>query len=116
MEGYIPSRKEVNMNRNLKNRIYTVLNNGNARTPSENTNTDSNNYYEEKADIYGIKDQQKYLDKMSEMVVQNASVEQQNTNIFGIPHQFLGTTDARLTKNNNFGCDFFYNPFCVFGL
>lgn len=97
------------MNRNLKNRIYTVLNNGNARTPSENTNTDSNNYYEEKADIYGIKDQQKYLDKMSEMVVQNASVEQQNTNIFGIPHQFLGTTDARLTKNNNFGCDFFYN-------
>ena len=93
------------MNSRLKKRIYTLLN-GNARTPENSTTGAEEGDLE---NIYGVEDPSKYLDNLNKNVSENMSISKLNTNIFGVPHQFLETTDIRIDKNNNFGFGFFNN-------
>ena len=95
------------MNTNLQQRLFTLLNNNardNENTDTENTTTEET---EQKDNIYGIEDRQKYVERMTKNLTENASLDKLNTNIFGIPHQFLATTDSRIDNNNNFGYGFF---------
>ena len=90
------------MNKNLQNRIYSVLNN-NARTGGTAAAE------EEKQNIYGIKDSQQYVTNLTNNLNDNSAINKLNTNIFGLPHQFLSTTDFRFDENNYFGFGFFNN-------
>ena len=90
------------MNKNLQNRIYSVLNN-NARTGGGTAAE------EEKQNIYGIKDSQQYVTNLTNNLNDNSAINKLNTNIFGLPHQFLSTTDFRFDENNYFGFGFFNN-------
>ena len=94
------------MNTNLQNRLYSLLNN-NTRDNKNTNNTTTTEEIEQKDNIYGIKDRQTYLNNMSKIMTENASLNKLNTNIFGIPHQFLSDTDSRIDENNNFGYGFF---------
>ena len=101
------------MNNNLQNRVYSILN----RTRDTNTTTDTTNNTaatttaadEEKENIYGITDPQTYMNNLRNNLEENATIKSLNTNIFGIPHQFLSTADIRCDEKNRFGLGFFNN-------
>ena len=93
------------MNKNLQNRVYSILN-GKARTNSNSGNKAAD---EEKENIYGITDPQAYVSSLNSNISDNGNIEKLNTNIFGIPYQFLDTADFRFDKNNYFGFGFFNN-------
>ena len=87
----------------LKKRIYTILN-GNARDKEPTTDAEGD---EELQNIYGVEDPTLYLENLNNNIKANMTIQSLNTRIFGIPHQFLETTDLRLDDNNNFGFCFF---------
>lgn len=101
------------MNRNLQKRIYSILTNGNLKTPrdpeDDTSGTEGESSTEEKENIYGIEDADSYMKSLRENLENNADLEKLNTQILGMPHQFLPDTDYRITKNNNFGYGFFNN-------
>jgi hypothetical protein len=100
------------MNRNLQNRVYAILH---GRTPKDPETTDeekkeSTAETEDKENIYGITDPKMYMDKLSKNIEANYTLDKLTTNIFGMPHQFLPTTDFRFNQNNPvFGFGFFNN-------
>ena len=102
------------MNKRLQSRVYTILNNKTRdpeTTPEEGTD-DSNKSTaseEQKENIYGISDPSTYIANLNSNIKDNSSLNKLNTNIFGIPHQFLESTDFRFDSNNNFGFGFFNN-------
>ena len=87
------------MNKNLQNRLYNIL--SRAKTNSEDGST------EDKENIYGITDRQAYINSVTRMMQENVEMDKLNTQILGIPHQFLKETDTRIDSNNNFGYGFF---------
>lgn len=100
------------MNRQLKNRIQSVLTANNtasrlglARTPAEEgTDTDGEINVE---DYYGfdpVVEQKKLSEKNKEGGnFDSGNFETQNTRILGMPHQFLETADFRIDSSNHFG-------------
>lgn len=87
------------MNKNLQNRLYNIL--SRAKTNSEDGST------EDKENIYGITDRQAYINSVTRMMQENVEMDKLNTQILGMPHQFLKETDTRIDSNNNFGYGFF---------
>ena len=87
------------MNSNLQGRVYSMLNNA------------RDNSSEQKDNIYGVVNPSEYIKNLNANLADNANVDQLNTNIFGIPHQFLNNTDFRFDSKNNFGFGFFNNIF-----
>lgn len=87
------------MNKNLQNRVYNIL--SRAKTNSEDGST------EEKENIYGIQDRQTYINNLTRVMQENMEIDKLNTQILGIPHQFLKETDTRIDTYNNFGYGFF---------
>ena len=103
------------MNRNLQNRVYTILHGRTPRDPStDDENKDENKTEaetEEKQNIYGIENPQLYMDSLTKNISNNYSLKELTTNIFGIPYQFLPSTDFRFDSENPvFGFGFF-RPF-----
>ena len=92
------------MNSRLKKRIYTLLN-GNARTPEDTTTTGTEDGDLE--NIYGVEDPNQYMSNLNSNISENMSISELTTRIFGMPHQFLETTDIRIDNNNRFGFGFF---------
>ena len=102
------------MNRNLQNRVYTILHGRTPRDPStDDENKDENKTEaetEEKQNIYGIENPQLYMDSLTKNISNNYSLKELTTNIFGIPYQFLPSTDFRFDSENPvFGFGFFNN-------
>lgn len=92
---------------NLKQRIYTVLNNG--RTPTDTTTgtTDNASATTEEVTFDAEKANQQLAD-IAGIVNSNGDITKINTQIFGMPHQFLESTDGRLSGYNvNIGYEFF---------
>lgn len=92
------------MNNRLQSRVYSLLT-GKASARTGNSGNNSN--IEQQENIYDIKDVQKYLNNLSNQMVDTADYEKMNTNIFGMPYHFLEYTDAHMDKNNRFGYTFF---------
>lgn len=90
------------MNNNLQKRVYSILN----KTRDVSTNT-SDTLEEE--NIYGIEDPDEYMNKLNMNIRDNYSINKLNNNVFGLPYQFLETTDIRCDEHNNFGFGFFNN-------
>ena len=90
-------------NRRMKNRIQEVLTQSKVKTfdkENESTNdstSTSTTQSEYDFNIYS------YISNSIEMSDYYENIETQNTNILGIPHQFLETADMRIDRNNNFG-------------
>ena len=97
------------MNNNLQRRVFNILNNITPRDNENNNNKNNTTEEEEKKNIYGIEDPGSYIKSLTTNLEDNYDLEKLNTQILGIPHQFLATTDHRITKNNNFGYGFFNN-------
>jgi hypothetical protein len=100
------------LNNRLQQRLYTILKNPNARDPeNEDSSSDSssNNMsdIEEKENIYGITNPADYIKTLTKQMEENVEIDSLNTQIFGMPHQFLPSADARLDSNSNFGYGFF---------
>lgn len=92
------------MNSNLQKRVYSILNK--TRDVSSSSTTSSE---EQKENIYGIDDPSKYMQSALANTQENYSINELNTNIFGIPYQFLESADIRCDENNHFGFGFFNN-------
>ena len=100
------------MNRQLKDRIKTVLTANNTasrlgtRTPPENEGTGADGEINVE-DYYGfdpVTEQKKLSKKNKEGSNFDAgNFETQNTRILGMPHQFLETADFRIDSSNHFG-------------
>ena len=97
------------MNNNLQNRVYSILNKTRDTNTSNNTAATTSAADEEKENIYGITDPQTYMNNLRSNIEENATIKSLNTNIFGIPHQFLPTSDIRCDEKNRFGLGFFNN-------
>ena len=96
------------MNNNLQKRVYSILNQ--ARDPAtEDTTNSGGGDIEEKDNIYGISDPQLYMDRLQSNLAENATLNKVNTQIFGMPYQFLPTADYRFDSNGKFGLGFFNN-------
>ena len=107
------------MNNNLQKRIRTVLMNGNqsrdnvsgdgagGSSTSTSTSTDSSSGTSSGKSY--SQDMSSYSTSIAEMVAAQNDIEKQNTKIFGLPHQFLESTDIRIDSNNNFGYQFLTN-------
>lgn len=87
------------MNKNLQSRVYNILSRN--KTNSEDGST------EDKQNIYGITDRQAYINSVTRMMQENVEMDKLNTQILGMPHQFLKETDTRIDTYNNFGYGFF---------
>lgn len=100
------------MNRQLKDRLKTVLTANNiasrlgTRTPPENEGTGADGEINVE-DYYGfdpVAEQKKLSKKNKEGSNFDAgNFETQNTRILGMPHQFLETADFRIDSSNHFG-------------
>lgn len=100
------------MNRQLKDRLKTVLTANNTasrlgtRTPPENEGTGADGEINVE-DYYGfdpVAEQKKMSKKNKEGINFDAgNFETQNTRILGMSHQFLETADFRIDSSNHFG-------------
>jgi hypothetical protein len=90
------------MNKRLQERIYRVLNKD-VRTPDNTTQPEET----DAGDIYGISDPNGYIQTLQQNLQENYTLRKLNTNILGMPHQFLETTDYRIDENCHFGYGFF---------
>ena len=93
----------------IKQRIYTVLNNGRTRTPADNTATTTDNNSASAEDVtFDAEKANQQISDIAGIVNSNGDISKVNTQIFGVPHQFLETTDGRLTGyNTGMGYEFF---------
>jgi hypothetical protein len=94
------------MNSNLKNRIYSILNN------TRDVNNTNNNTDTDVGDIYGIEDPEAYYRELNDNVTLNNKIEKMTLRVFGVPHQFLPTADLRMQAEDSptdFGYGFFNN-------
>lgn len=91
----------------IKQRIYTVLNNG--RTPTGTTPENTTDNSASAQDVtFDAEQANQQLADIAGMVTSNGELSKVNTQIFGIPHQFLESTDGRLTgANSSLGYEFF---------
>ena len=99
------------MNNNLKKRIYSILKNPrDPDTTTTTTTTTTSAADEEKTNIYGISDVNQYMEKLAGQMSANTNTDKLNTQIFGMPYQFLPTADKRFdAANERFGMGFFNN-------
>ena len=99
------------MNNNLKKRIYSILKNPrDPDTTTTTTTTTTSAADEEKTNIYGISDVNQYMEKLAGQMSANTNTDKLNTQIFGMPYQFLPTADKRFdSANERFGMGFFNN-------
>ena len=97
------------MNGNLQNRIRTVLMNNNARTNANTSTGDGGGSSTSTGGKEYSQDMSSYSTSMAKMAAQQNDINSQNTKIFGLPHQFLPSTDIRIDNNNNFGYQFLTN-------
>lgn len=101
------------MNNNLQKRIRTVLMNNGVQSRDKVNDTNNGGSDTSSSSGSGVKEYSQDMSNYSTTVAQMASeqndIERQNTKIFGLPHQFLESTDIRIDSNNNFGYQFLTN-------
>ena len=101
------------MNNNLQKRIRTVLMNNTIQPRDNVIDNSGGSSSSSNSSGGGVKeysqDMSSYSTSMAQMAADQNNIERQNTKIFGLPHQFLETTDIRIDSNNNFGYQFLTN-------
>ena len=101
------------MNNTLKNRIQSVLTTNNnadrlglVRTNSNGNTSEENQEPVDFSKYYGfdpLDAQEKLTENKYTKTFNPSSFDAQNTNILGMSHQFLESTDFRIDSGNNFG-------------